>query len=200
MKIKKILFYAIPVILGGCIPIMSINPFYKDSDVMFEQKLVGTWVQDTNEPDTTWIFSRSEEEPNKAYHLSFIDKEGNKGSYTAVLMKLQDKLFFDVYPDKMPWDTEDSNNISLPYNTFFLVPAHTIMKVDSIEPKLVLRITQSSKFKELIEEHPNEIEYQEGEDTIVLKSSTKELQVFILKYSQDERMFPDTITLEREKK
>jgi hypothetical protein len=199
MKIKTMLFYAIPIVLGGCIPIMSINPFYKESDVMFEQKIVGTWVQDTNEPATTWKFSRNEEEPNKAYHLTFIDQEGNKGSYTTVLMKIENKLFLDVYPDKMPWDTEDSNNISLPYNTFFLVPAHTIIKVEQIEPKLVLRLTLSSKFKELIEEHPNEIESQEGEDTIVLKSSTKELQAFILKYSQDEKMFPDEIILEHEK-
>lgn len=197
-KVKKFLFYAIPILLGGCIPIMSINPFFNESDVIFESKLLGTWVQDANDPETTWIFSKSED-PNNAYQLTFIDKEGKKGSYTAVLMKLDDKLFLDVYPDKMPWDTEDSNDVDLTYNTFFLIPSHSVIKIDSIEPKLVLRITDETEFKDFIKEHPDAIEYTKSEDTYVLTSSTKELQAFILKYSGDEKLFPGKIELGRTK-
>ena len=197
MRIKKYLFYIIAVTLGGCIPIMSIDPFFTESDIFFEEKLLGSWVDDSNDPDTTWIFSRHEDEPNKAYQLTFIDKEGKKGSYIALLMKLDNTLFLDVYPDKMPWDTEDPNNVNFLYNTLFLVPVNTILKVDAIEPKLLLRLTQTDKFEELIKEHPDEIEYKKVESTIVLTSSTKELQEFIMKYSDDERLFPDEIKLTR---
>ena len=196
-NVKKILFYAIPILMCGCIPIMSIDPFYTDSDVVINDKIIGTWIDDVNEPDTTWIFSRNEEEPN-TYQLTFSDQDKNKGSYQAVLIKLENTLFLDIYPDTMPWgEDEDSNDVEFAYNTFFIVPAHTILKVDSIEPQLLLRLTETSKFEELLEEHPGEIEYQEGKESIVLKSSTKELQKFILKYIEDERMFPGKVNLTR---
>ena len=45
MKTKKVFFYIITLILGGCIPIMSLNPFYTKSDVFFEGKLLGFWLE-----------------------------------------------------------------------------------------------------------------------------------------------------------
>ena len=197
MKTKRMLFYAIPVLLGGCIPIMSLDPFCTESDILFEEKLLGTWMDDVNDSDTTWIFSRYEGEPNETYQLTFIDKEGHKGSFITVLMKLDNTLFLDIFPDEMPWDTEDPNNVNFLYNTLFLVPVNTIMKVDAIEPQLLLKLTQGDKFEELLQEHPDEIEYKEIEGTIVLTSSTKELQAFITKYSDDERLFPDEFKLVR---
>jgi|WetSurMetagenome_2_1015567.scaffolds.fasta_scaffold508604_1 hypothetical protein len=197
MKTKMILFYAILVLLGGCIPIMSIDSFFTESDKLFEEKLLGTWEDDSNDPDTNWIFSRYEKDPNKTYKLMFIDKEGKKGSYIAILMKLDKTLFLDIYPDQMPWDTKDPNNVEFVYNTLFLIPANTILKVDSIEPKLILRMTKTNKFEELIKAHPDAIQFKKIEGTIVLTSSTKELQVFILKYANDENLFPDEIILKR---
>jgi hypothetical protein len=197
MKTKIILFYAILVLLGGCIPIMSIDPFFTESDTLFEEKLLGTWEDDSNDPDTTWIFSRHKEDPNKTYKLMFIDKEGKKGSYIAALMKLDNTLFLDIGPDEFPCDTEDPNKIKFPYNIMFLVKVNTILKVDSIEPRLLLRLTDDKKFKEFMKEHPDAIKYKEIEGSTVLTSSTKDLQAFILKYAGDEKLFPEKIELKR---
>ena len=51
--------------------------------------------------------------------------------------------------------------------------------------------------KEFLEEHPDAVEHILVEDRIVLTASTKELQAFILKYADDEKLFPGDITLER---
>ena len=56
MKTKKFLFYILVVILGGCIPIMSVHPLYTKSDIIFDQKILGTWIDDPNSPQTTWEF------------------------------------------------------------------------------------------------------------------------------------------------
>ena len=104
------MFYAILIILGGCIPIMSVNPFYTESDLVFEQKLVGTWTDDINEPETTWQFEHINEPNNNTYILTFIDKDGEKGLFTANLFKLKDKLFLDLYPAEKLSDN-DSNDI-----------------------------------------------------------------------------------------
>ena len=198
MRTKKVLFYALATILGGCIPIMSIDPFYTSSDVVFEEKLLGTWADDTNDPNTTWIFSRSEDDPNNTYKLIFIDEKGEKGLFAAHLVKLQDNLFLDLYPVESSSEMDDSNKVDYPYgySLLFMLPVHTILKVDSIEPQLILRLTQDEKIKELLKEHPDAADYKEIEGRIVLTAPTKELQAFVLKYAEDERLFPDKIILE----
>ncbi|MBN1972730.1 MAG: hypothetical protein JW787_03770 [Sedimentisphaerales bacterium] len=195
METKKILFYVIAGILGGCIPVMTLNPFYDDSNIVFEEKLLGSWVDDTNEPDTTWNFFRGEDDPNNSYKLILTDNEGKKGIFTAHLVKLDNKLFFDLYPSEMP--TEDPNKVDWEYNGLFFLPVHTFIKIDNIDSQLILRTTLQSKMKELFEEHPNAIEYKEIEDRLIITSSTKELQAFVLKYLEDERLFSDKITLDR---
>jgi hypothetical protein len=199
MKAKKILFYSIACLLGGCIPIMSINPFYTSTDVKFEEKLLGTWEDDSNSPETTWIFARYENEPNNAYKLTFIDKKGKKGSYKAALIKLNNTFFLDVYPDEAPWGTEDPNKLKFEFNAIFLVQVHTILRIDALEPKLLLRLTDDDKFKEIMKEHPDAVKYEELENTTLLTSATKDLQAFILKFAEDESLFPNKIDLNRKK-
>ena len=41
MKIKKILFYLLAGLLGGCLPIMSLQPFYTPDNLLFEENLLG---------------------------------------------------------------------------------------------------------------------------------------------------------------
>ena len=54
-------------------PIASLYPLYEENDIQFDQKLLGTWVDDSNE--TIWHFARQENEPN-AYQLTFYDDQG----------------------------------------------------------------------------------------------------------------------------
>ncbi len=198
MDTKKILFYLLAAVLGGCVPVLSLHCLYTDADVVFEEKLLGTWVQDPNSDKTIWEFTRIDE-PNNAYKLIFTDEEGKKGSFVTHLVKLKDKLFLDVYPSELPWEPEDPNQVDWPYNGFFLIPAHTFIKVDKIEPQLKMRITQESKMEELLKENPNAIKHTSIEDRLVMTASTKELQAFVLRYADDERLFADEIALDRKK-
>ncbi len=197
MKTKKLLFYILAVIIGGCVPVISLHPLYTEKDVVVDQKLYGTWTNDPNSPKTTWEF-KSIDEPENAYNLIFTDEEGLKGSFVARLVKLQDKLFLDIFPSELPWeDPEDPNKMDWPYNSLFLIPAHTFIKVDSIEPQLKLRLTLESEMEELLKENPSVVEHTSVGDRLVLTGSTKKLQEFVLKYADDERVFTDQVTLSR---
>jgi hypothetical protein len=196
MKTKKLVFYMLAVIVGGCVPVLSLHPLYTEKDVVLDQKLYGTWVTDSNDSKTTWEF-KSIDDPKNAYNLIFTDEDGKKGSFVAHLVKLQDKLFLDIFPSELPWKPEDPNNMDWPYNSFFLIPAHTFIKVDSIEPQLKLRLTLESKMEKLLKENPNAIEHNSIGDRLVLTDSTKNLQAFVLKYANDERVFTDQVTLNR---
>ena len=198
MRIKKLLFYLLAALLGGCVPVMSLHSLYTEGDVVFEENLVGTWVDDPDSPKTTWEFSRAGAK-EKAYKLVYSDDEGKKGSFVVHLVKLENKLFLDVLPSQFPSEQQDWEKMKWAYNFFFFVPAHTFIKIDSIEPQLKMRRTINDEMKELFKEEPNAVKHELVEDEIILTASTKELQAFVLKYAYDIRVFPAKIVLTRKK-
>jgi hypothetical protein len=197
-RVKKVLFYLLAGLLGGCVPVMSLHPLYTEKDVVFEERLLGIWVDDPNSPEITWEFNRIEE-PNNAYNLVFSDEEGKKGSFVAHVVRLQNKLFLDVYPSEPPWEIEDPNKLELPYNSFFLIPAHTFIRIDFIGRKLKMWLTNDEEMKKLLKEEPNAVKHTFIEDKLILTAPTKELQNFVLKYADDKRVFKGEIVLGRKK-
>ncbi|MHC4425124.1 MAG: hypothetical protein ACYSYV_03390 [Planctomycetota bacterium] len=194
MNTNKLLFYVLAAFLGGCVPVMSLHSLYTEKDVTFEEELLGTWVQDNDE--TTWEFARIDE-PRNAYKLIFSDEDGQKGSFVARLVKLENRLFLDIYPSELPWEPEDPNKLDWPYNSLFLIPAHTFLKIDSTGPQLKMRLTLEDKMEELLKENPGAVKHISVEDRLVLTASTKELQAFVLKYADDDRVFTGEIVLDR---
>jgi len=182
---KKLLFYLLAALLGGCIPVMSLHPLFTEETLVFEEKLLGTWVDDSN---NIWEF-KDPNEQEKIYKLIFVDNEGQKGSFDARLTKLENKLFLDVYPSEPPWDEEDPNKVEWPFNTLFFMPVHTFIKINGIEPQLKLQLTDDDELKKLLKENPNAVEHTSTEDKFVLTASTEELQAFVVKYADDSRVF-----------
>jgi hypothetical protein len=211
MKIKKILFYLLAGLLGGCVPVMSLHPLFTEENLIFEEKLLGTWVDDPNSPKSTWEFQRVEDsdqkegelnppkKPEKAYKLILLNNEDNtKGSFYAHLMKLENRLFLDVYPSRIPCAEPDPNEDWL-LNTFFLIPGHSFVIIDSIEPRLKMRWTNQDELKKLLKEEPDAVKHELVEDGIILTASTEQLQQFVFKYADDERVFSEETILTRSK-
>ncbi len=191
------MFYIVAVLLGGCVPVMSLNPLYEQENIIFDQKLLGVWMDDVNDPKVIWEFNRPD--PNKnEYRLVYTDDEGKKGIFKVNLVKLKERLFLDVYPASFPSGKDEAEDMNLPFNTFFFAPTHTFVKVNSIEPYLNIQVTDDDDLEKLLEDDPNAIEYVDLESRwLVLTSSTKEIQAFILKYADDKRLFTDEVKLIR---
>jgi len=180
----------------GCVPVISLHPLYTKENVVFDKKLLGTWVDDPNKTEMTFNYE-SINEPKKAYKLIFAGQDTLKGSFIAHLVKLNDMLFLDIYPSEIPWDLEDPNESDWPFNSLFLIPAHAFIKIDSVGPKLKMRLMLETQLKKILEENPEAIAHVVVEDRPVLTASTKELQAFILKYADTDKLFTDEIVLER---
>ena len=196
MNVRKLLFYMLAALMGGCLPVISLHPLYTKEDVVFDKKLLGTWVDDANEPETTWQF-KTIDKPENAYKLIFTDADGLKGSFVGRLVKLQGRLFLDVYPSELPWDPDDPNKVEWPHNSYFLIPAHTFIRVDWAGRRLKMRLILESQLKELLKEDRDAIEFAVVEDRHILTASTKELQAFVLKYADGDKLFTDEVVLER---
>jgi hypothetical protein len=212
MKTKKILFYGLAVLLAGCGPIFSLHPLFTKENIVFDEKLLGTWMKDANKPSDTWEFARLDEagagtlaeeykdDLKRFYRLNMTSVENDtvhKASVVACLVKLEDRLFLDVFPDKFPSGEQDIEKLPLLYNAFFFVPVHTFIKVDLAGNQLKLWLTDDEKFAKLLEAEPTAVRHETVNDRPILTASTKELQAFVLQHAGDERLFANEITLDR---
>ncbi|MBN1361413.1 MAG: hypothetical protein JW993_12520 [Sedimentisphaerales bacterium] len=206
MKTKKVLFYGLAALMAGCVPVVSLHPLVSSDNLAFDERLIGVWV---DEPETTWEFARAtsadaEALPDglgdaveKAYRLDFRDDEGRKGAFLACLVKLDDKLFLDVFPRTFPSGEEEAEKTDLPYNTLFFVRAHSFVRVLEIGNQLKMRLTDDEAFKKLIEAEPNAVASTSVDGTAVLTASSESLRAFALKHADDDRFFTNEVVLTR---
>jgi hypothetical protein len=185
MNPKQFLFFVIAITVAGCVP--SLHPLYTDKDVVYDPKLIGVW-SDPNSKDTgTWEFRAAE--PNN-YKMIYTDKDKAAGTFGVYLVRIDEMLFLDLFPI-------DPN---LPQNGFYqlhLIPAHTFMKVDQIEPTLKLRFMDSDIFEKKPDLLKHEVLDHEGSKKLVLTASTKELQEFMRKHANDKDVFGEPSNMKR---
>jgi len=226
MKTKKFISYLLLAILAGCGPVLSLHPLFTEKDLVFEEKLLGRWAhyEDPNKPPVIWHFKQADKSEKK-YQLTLRKEDKMLGHFTAHLLKLDDILFMDVFPDKLPsgktLDKADPNQLI--YNFYFLLPLHTFVKIEFIKPLsyfrnksdeefqnkpkqmyeqydygMKLRLTDDEKLKELLEEKPDVVKYEKLEkDKIILTASTHQLQEFVLKHADGDKLFTDGVPLLR---
>ncbi len=204
--------YCLAALLAGCVPIVSLHPLFTKETITFDEKLLGTWVEDGNQPQVTWEFAHLEESAarllpaelrdalDKCYRLTIADKDGRRGSFAACLVKLHDKLFLDVMPDRFPSGEQDPEQMKLVYNAFFFTPVHSFVRVSSIGAQLRMRLTDDEGFKKLLDAEPKAVKHDLIDDRPVLTASTEELQAFVAKFAEDQRLFPSEVTLTRKNK
>ncbi|MHC4336484.1 MAG: hypothetical protein ACYSTG_00840 [Planctomycetota bacterium] len=182
MRTKELAFFVLAITLSGCF-IQSLYPLYTDKEVVFEKKLIGKWSENG---DYILEFKKGE---GKTYKMRVFD--GKDGRFEAHLVKLKDMMFLDLYPDG-----ETTEGMQGLYK-MHLLPVHTFMKVDEIDPNLQLRALDYEKVSEMLKEDPNLLKHEVLEDHLVLTAPTKQLQEFMVKYASVEGVFGDVTNLIR---
>ena len=183
MRTKELAFFVLAITLSGCL-IQSLHPLYTDKELIFEEKLIGKWSEDG---DYILEFKKGE---GKAYKMRMFD--GKDGRFEAHLVKLKDMMFLDIYPDDVTMEGAQG------FYRMHLLPVHTFMKIDEIDPNLQLRALDYEKVSEMLKEDPNLLKHEVlEEEHIVLTAPTKQLQEFMIKYASVEGVFGDTTELTR---
>jgi hypothetical protein len=160
------------LLFTSCV-VTSVYPFYTDKDLIFEQSLLGDWVDaaTTNEPAD---YVRVERLGEKAYSVTaYTSSETN--STEAHLFRLKQQLFLDVFP----------TNRSLDY-----VPVHQVSKVTAVAPEVQSATLNYDWLSKLLEKKPEAIRHLVLPDKpgdaqggrLVLTAGTAQLQRFILKH------------------
>lgn len=212
MKAEKLASYCLAGLLAGCVPLVSLQPLFTRDKLVFAEELLGIWAEDANKPQVTWEFARLEEEAaerlpgvlrdeaQKCYRVRITDSEDRKGVFAGCLVKLGDRLFLDLVPDKFPSGEHDPEHMALIYNAFFFLRVHTFMRIDIAAGRLTIRLTDDEAFKKLVEAVPKAVKHDVIDDHPVLTAAAEELQAFVTKYADDERLFANELALVRKSK
>jgi len=185
-----ILILLITVFLSGCF-VKSLHQFYKESDVIFKNELLGTWL---DEDSATWrinpfVFTKGfmkGDSTDNSYFVEMFDDTTNMSTFNVHLFKLEDKLYLDF--DPIRGDRYDEM-IDL-----HMIPAHTIARIDFVsDNEVVIAWFEEDWLKGLFEENRVKIAHEvirTAEENFtkeyVLTASTDELQKFIVKYGSEE--------------
>ncbi|MGC8886084.1 MAG: hypothetical protein ACP5MG_02875 [Verrucomicrobiia bacterium] len=167
-------------LLTGCF-VRSLHPLYTEKDLIFDENLLGIW-QDEN--TNKWEFTKED----KGYQLTHTDERGNKAIFEARLLKLEKYRFLDLYV--VGFDDGFDQKLN-GFGLFHLIPAHTFMRVDSIDKQEAkFRFFNLNWLKKIVKQNPKTIEHifigEKEDPDVVLTATTAQLQSFVLKNAEGE--------------
>jgi hypothetical protein len=128
--------------------------------------------------------------------LRQTDSEGLRAEFDARLVRLGDYKFLDLIVTNI-----DERDLRMNgWAAFSLIPAHLVLQVHEIGPKLKISAMNPDWVKEWLEKYPKSIEHRKlNEDRYILMASTKDLQKFVLAHAAEEGLFGGSHELERRK-
>ena len=165
---------ALTMLIAGCI-VTSVHPLYFEENVVYDPALLGTWSEKGE--NESWLFKKAE---GNMYQLFIFDEESS-GEFEARLVRLENYLFLDIFP-------EEPKSVNIWYN-LHTVPMHSFLKVSIEKDVLHLAPLDKEWFDEMMKQKKITINHEKRDDLSILTASTKELQKFVLKYVDKEDVF-----------
>lgn len=190
------------LLLGGCV--RCLHPIYTSSDVVFNEKLIGTWKQ-PGKDDTTWQFTESKDDDrDRGYRLVVTDKDGYTGAFLAHLAKLGDDHFLDLYPI-------EPKVASSGFYKFHFQRIHTFYRVQLEGDTFQLASMKPDWLEKHLQSNPEALDHtfitpkghlptgDEGGAArrMLVTASTAELQAFLRKHVDNKEAFADFIELNK---
>ena len=175
------------VFLGvACVP--SLNPLFTEEDLIFDSSLIGVWTEEGS--GETWALSSCDS--RLEYALTHTDAKGKKGEFLARLVRVGNRTFLDIVPVKPGFSQNDF------YQGHFF-STHTFAHIVKTESSVMLSVLEPRWLKDFLMDNPGAIRYQKIRDEIVLASTPKETQAFLLANLNTREAFSEPIELTRKK-
>ncbi len=160
---------AVAILLAACVP-TAVHPFYRSTDVVQDQEVLGVWK--SADGKERWTFASAE---GKSYTVEVVSDE-QKVVCVAHLFRLGNERFLDLYPAEQALSAKMENN---PYS-IGLVPAHALFRVRSMNPTLRMSCISLDWMKEYFKRNTDAAAHVLLPDgRIVLTGRTEALQAFI---------------------
>jgi hypothetical protein len=173
------------LIVSGCKDIVSVYPFYTEKDLVFEPALVGVWIEEgkTNGVEGMEFTKAS----GRKYMLAGYPAEGTNSCscetnvFEVCLFRLKAGLFMD-------WDmTPEKSQCTS-------IPQHHLFKVTELGSALEMKGLNYDWLRPFLKQHPKALRHilknhSDKDSDIILTADTRELQQFLIKYSNVAEVF-----------
>jgi hypothetical protein len=183
----------VAVCMQGCI-VVSIHPFYKESDVTYNKAFEGEW---TDQDNNRWQIHQNPFKQN-SYELH-TSKNGRNAQLIGHLFNLGEDLYLDLVP------TGDNTEEVLIYD-LHLIPTHSIAKIDKLtNSEVVIKWFNEEWLRKMFTQNKIRIDHEmimdenpksKDDGMYLLTASTEDLQKFVEKYGDDENAYDSDLKLQ----
>jgi len=209
MKAKRSLLItaiAVLMLISSC-AVISFYPIYTEDVLIKDDRIIGKWftteefgikakkvdtlVWEISFKDKKWVNRRNSPLDKKSYQetnrytyslsLHYHSSPEEKAEFQLHLVKLGDKTYVDFYP--VEWDIDN------PILSFHLMGVHTFAKAEINESFININWFDVEWFEQKMEENRIRIKHEKNRDNILLTAKPKDLQKFVIKYSDNEKAF-----------
>lgn len=200
-----IIITVLAALAGSCIT--SLFPLYTNDDIIFDERIEGEWdggfdqigiwtiEKKVHHPDANpfnapeWTSPNHDSDPDKlAYRLSIRQKTKTdtvEAEFKLHLFELGEYTYFNIHPENY--------DLHHDFLSWHMIEAHTFMRVEIRDGQLDVRFFDPEFLIELIEK--NRIRIEHRRNGFLLTAPTKDLQKFVMKYSDEEGALCDAETL-----
>lgn len=171
---------AVLLCLGsGCV--RSIQPILKDEQVFNDDRFLGSWV--AKDGKTGGVVTATDD--HKGYKLLYADENGKQADLLIRLGKVGDLTIAESsIADPAP---EGSDAYKL-----HLLPLHSFMVVDKVEPQLAIKTVDSGWLAKYVAAHPGELATAAlDKDNLIISAPTDDFQAFLLRHEKDDGIWTD---------
>lgn len=187
-----VLISIICILLNGCL-VKSLHPFYKPSDLVFRQDIIGSYADQNKGTwkiegavDKNFLGVGKSDKQQNYYKISFLDEKRRTTTFRGCLFKLDNNYYVDFY---LVSGNNDDAQTEL-YN-YHVVGVHTVAKVLIGKNSLRIKWYNEKWLSELFEQNRIRLPHEkiDNNDAVVLTASTNDLQKFMRKFANDPKAF-----------
>jgi hypothetical protein len=182
--------------IGSCVP--SLHPLYTQDDLIFEEKIIGTWIDEEND-SIVWEFEKyhpstifpSQAEETKGDFYKLTVKGEKPAVFHVHLIKLGKYLYFDFYLKNYEFDNDMAE--------LHLFPVHNFAKVRYNEDSIAIEHFNRGFIEDMIKENKARIKHEVSYGNLILTAGTEELQKFVIKYADNDELYASEPTILKRK-
>jgi hypothetical protein len=190
-----IIIGVLALLAGSCIP--SLFPLYTEKDLIEDDRVVGTWDGGEN---GIWIIEKLEHHPDASFlepdwteadedsdtrniHYRLTVREFHEGDTLEVrfimhLLVLDGKMYANYFPDEYELHHD--------FLSWHMIEANNFSRIELGTDFMSLRFFDPSYLEQLIDQNRIKISHVRHDSGILITARTRELQKFVIKYSDEE--------------
>jgi len=190
-----IIAVAMAAILIGCVP--SLHPLYTGSDLVFDEGLVGDWIEEGE--DEIWTFEKGgggyyltitevedddeDQDVDEDDDAEIDDDDAHKADddevleFRAFLFELDGRRFIDFYADPGEWSESAYSDLML--------PMHWFGAIEIEDDHFDIAVMDGGKLSSMVEAGTDAPSYVEMDNYLLLTAPTGDLQEFVLDHIDD---------------